>query len=159
MRFQATDVVRSTPEQAFAWWTDVGEGDAGAIMPPLRRRRVLRRSPSEVETEDRWSVYGIPLRTRAVLRPMPPDRWEVTSYFRGGTYRDTVHIEPVPGGTRVAMEMDLGGLRWPWSWAVGLLRNPLGRLLQRDLEAVNRRLEESLAAPPPSPRIGEAPGP
>lgn len=142
--FRATDIVRASPEAVFAWWTDLREDDAEGVMPPLRHRRVVRRTATETETEDRWSIYGIPLRTRAVLRPLPPNAWEVTTRFRGGTYRDAVHLEVVPGGTRVTMELKAGDLRWPWSWVVHVLRLPLSRLFQRDLAAVNRALEASL---------------
>src|SRR5881397_2914619 len=41
MRFRAEDVVRATPDQTFAWWTDLREDDAGAVMPPLRKRTVV----------------------------------------------------------------------------------------------------------------------
>jgi hypothetical protein len=142
--FRATDVVRATLEETFAWWTDPREDDAGNVMPPLRRRRIVRRTASEIETEDRWSIFGIPLRKRAILRPMPPNQWEVASYFRGGSYRDVVRLEPASRGTRVTMELAMVEMRWPWSWALRLLRAPLGRLLQRDLEAVDRALESSL---------------
>jgi hypothetical protein len=84
MRFTAADVVRATPAETFAWWTDVEEDDAKGVMPPLRRRRVLRRTATEVEVEDRWSIYGIPMRTSAVLRPKPPDRGRWSS-GAGGT--------------------------------------------------------------------------
>lgn len=143
MRFRAEGIVRAPVEQTFAWWTDLREDDAEGVMPPLRARRVVRRTPTEIEVDDRWSIYGIPVRTRAVLRPRPPDAWEVRTTFRGGSYRDVVHLEPVPGGTRVVMELETE-LRWPWTWIARLARVPLARLFQRDLEAVNRRLEASL---------------
>lgn len=144
MRFRAEDVVRATPEETFAWWTDLREDDANDVMPPLRRRRIVRRTDTEVETEDRWSIFGIPMRTRAILRPLPPDGWEVTTSFRGGAYCDVVCLEAVPGGTRVTMEMRMSEVRWPWSWAIRILRVPLTRLFRNDLSAVNRALEAAL---------------
>ncbi len=143
MRFRLSDVVRATPEETFAWWTDLREDDAGRIMPPLRRRRIVRRTTREIETEDRWSIFGIPMRTRASLRLHPPDGWEVTSRLRGGTTRDVVRIEPAPDGTLVSMTLEMD-LRWPWTWAAKAFRRRLERLFLEDLRAVNRRLEESL---------------
>lgn len=145
MRFRFADLVRATVQETFAWWTDLEEADAGRIMPPLRERRIVHRTEGEIETDDRWSVFCVPLRTRAVLRPRPPDGWEVVSRFRGGWVRDTVRLEAVTGATRVAMDMELA-LRRPWSWAARFLRGPLERLFRDDLRAVNRRLEEALAA-------------
>jgi len=140
--FHATGVVRAAPEETFAWWTDLREDDAGRVMPPLRRRTIVKRTAEETVTEDRWSIFGIPMRTRATLRPHPPDGWEVTSTLRGGTARDVVRLAEVPEGTRVTMELEMH-LRWPWSWAALLLRPALTRLFQEDLEAVNRALEGS----------------
>ena len=148
MRFHATDVVRATPEQTFAWWTDVREDDARRVMPPLRARRIVRRTATEIETEDRWSIFGIPMLTRATLRPQPPNGWEVTSRLHGGWAKDIVRLEAVPDGTRVTMDMDMD-LRWPWSWAAKVLRVPLQRLFQDDLRAVNQKLEESFRHPSP----------
>ena len=160
MYFHSQDVVRATPEETFAWWTDLREDDADGVMPPLRRRQIVRRTATELETEDRWSIFGIPMRTRATLRPTPPDRWEVTSRLRGGTARDVVTIEPVPGGTRVAMDLEME-LRWPWDWAAKILRAPLAKLFQNDMEAVNRALEASLREAPgsasPTPPNPETP--
>jgi len=150
MRFTATDVVRASPAETFAWWTDVEEDDAKGVMPPLRRRRVLRRTATEVEVEDRWSIYGIPMRTSAVLRPRPPDAWEVWTTFRGGRYHDVVRLASVSGGTSVTMDLSLDELRWPWTWAVRALRPLLARLFQEDVEAVNRALEASLSRAPGS---------
>lgn len=143
MRFQATDIVRATPEETFAWWTDVREDDAEAVMPPLRKRSIVKKTAEETVTEDRWSIFGIPMRTRATLRPKPPDGWEVHSQLRGGTASDVVRIERVDGGTRVTMDMVMD-VRWPWSWGASVFRKRLGRLFQADLEAVNRALEASL---------------
>lgn len=143
MRFYATDLVRATPAEVFAWWTDLREDDANTVMPPLRRRRIVRRTATEVETEDLWSIFGLPMRTRAVLRPSPPTGWEVTSRLRGGSARDVVRLEPAPDGTRITMDLDLQ-LRWPWTWMAQVMRMPLARLFQKDLEAVNRSLEDSL---------------
>jgi len=164
MRFHSEDVVRATPEETFAWWTDLREDDADGVMPPLRRRQIVRRTDAEIETEDHWSIFGIPMRTRATLRPMPPDRWEVATEFRGGSYRDVVQLSPAPGGTRVTMVLEIGSLRWPWSWAVRILRPALARLFQSDMEAVNRALEASLirgpgSAPPTPPVAGTPVGP
>jgi len=133
-------------------------------MPPLRARRIVRRTPTEIEVEDRWSIYGIPMRTRAILRPRTPDGWEVWTTFRGGKYHDVVTLESVPDGTRVSMVLFMDDLRWPWTWAVRILRLPLARLFQRDLEAVNRALEASLSqatghASPTPPNSGTPPGP
>ena len=153
MRFHAEGTVKAAPAEVFAWWTDVEEGDAGGVMPPLRRRRIVRRTATEVETEDRWSIFGVPMVTRATLRPLPPDAWEVTSRLRGGVAHDIVRVEAVPGGTRVVMNLDMD-LRWPWTWAARLARPLLARLFREDLEAVNRALEASLRAPgsaPPTP--------
>jgi len=144
MRFRAEDVVRATPDETLDWWTDLREDDAGAVMPPLRKRTIVRRTATEIETDDRWSIFGIPMRTQATLRPVPPNGWEVTSRLRGGTAKDVVHLSPAPGGTRVTMELDLE-LRWPWSWMASALRVPLAKLFQADLVAVNRRLEQSQA--------------
>jgi len=146
IRFHAAGTVRATQEETFAWWTDLREDDARRVMPPLRNRTIVRRTPEETVTEDRWSIFGIPMRTRATLRPRPPDGWEVTSELRGGTARDVVRLEPTAGGTQVTMDLEMD-LRWPWSWAARALRPFLARLFQDDLEAVNRRLEESLAVP------------
>ncbi|MBI4417074.1 MAG: SRPBCC family protein, partial [Euryarchaeota archaeon] len=132
LRFRVSDVVRATPEATFAWWTDLREDDAGRVMPPLRHRRIVRRTATEVETDDRWSIFGIPMRTRAVLRPNPPNGWEVISFLRGGHARDVVRLEPAPEGTRVTMNMEME-LRWPWSWAGRVLNRPLERLLLNDL--------------------------
>ncbi|HEV8595497.1 MAG TPA: SRPBCC family protein [Thermoplasmata archaeon] len=148
MKFDAVDVVRATAEETFAWWTDLREDDANAVMPPLRHRTILRRTATETETEDRWSIFGIPMRTRAVLRPMPPNEWRVETTFRGGAYRDEVRIEPVPEGTRVTMELFMDELRWPWTWILAALRPALARLFQNDMEAVNRALEASLSRAP-----------
>ncbi len=60
VRFHATDIVRATSSETFAWWTDLEETDAGAVMPPLRRRQIVRRTATEIETDDRWSIFGIP---------------------------------------------------------------------------------------------------
>jgi len=163
MKFWATDTVRATSEETFAWWMDVGEDDANGVMPPLRRRHVVRRTAAEIEVEDRWSIYGIPMRTRAVLRPKPPNAWEVWTTFRGGAYHDVVVLEPVAGGTRVSMELSMDELRWPWTWIVLALRPAIARLFQSDLEAVNRALEESLtrgheSASPTPPDSGTPPG-
>lgn len=143
LRFRAEDVVQATPEETFAWWTDVREDDAGGVMPPLRKRTILRRTATETVTEDRWSIFGVPMRTRATLRPHPPDSWEVESEHRGGGMRDVVRVEAVAGGTKVTMDLVME-LRWPWSWAAKAFRRRLTRLFQADMEAVNRRLEESL---------------
>jgi len=145
MKFRSINIVRATPEQTFAWWTDVEEADAGRVMPPLRQRRIVRRTPTEIETEDRWSIFGIPMRTRAVLRPRPPDGWEVESRIPGGWAKDLVRLEAVPEGTRVTMDLELH-VRWPWSWAARILRGRLEKLFLDDLRAVNRRLEESLGS-------------
>ena len=145
MRFELSDIVKATPQQTFAWWTDFEEGDAGRVMPPLRERRIVRHTATETETEDRWSVSGIPMRTRAILKPRPPDRWEVIFRLRGGWARDAVRLESVPGGARVSMDMEMH-LRWPWTWAARVLRRWLERLFLEDLRAVNRRLEASLAS-------------
>jgi len=145
MRFHASGVVRASPQETLAWWTDLREDDAGAVMPPLRRRQIVRRTAEEIETDDRWSIFGIPMRTQAVLRPKPPNGWEVTSRLRGGTAKDRVRLEPVEGGTRVTMDLDLE-LRWPWTWMAALLRPGLARLFQADLEAVNRALEASITS-------------
>ena len=144
--FHAEAIVHATPEETFAWWTDLREDDAGAAMPPLRHRQILRRTPSEIEVEDRWSIYGIRTRTRAVLRPKPPDAWEVWTTFRGGTYHDEVRLERVAGGTRVTMDLVMDDVRWPWTWMIVVLRPALARLFQKDLEAVNRSLEASLTS-------------
>jgi len=141
--FHATGIVRATREETFAWWTDLREDDAGRVMPPLRRRSIVRKTAEETVTEDRWSIFGIPMRTRATLRPRPPDGWEVTSELRGGTAKDVVRLAAIPGGTRVTMDLEMD-LRWPWDWAATVLRIPLARLFQSDLDAVNRRLEESM---------------
>lgn len=141
--FHAVDVVRATPVQTFAWWTDLQEDDARGVMPPLRRRTIVRRTANETETEDLWSIFGLPMRTRAILRPHPPDSWEVETRLRGGTTRDTVRIAASERGTRVEMNLELD-LRWPWIWVARAIRVPLGRLFQQDLEAVNRKLEASL---------------
>jgi len=141
--FQATGIVRATREETFAWWTDLREDDAGHVMPPLRRRSIVKKTVEETVTEDRWSIFGFPMRTRATLRPRAPDGWEVTSELRGGTARDIVRLTTVPEGTRVTMELVMD-LRWPWSWAARALRPALARLFQKDLEAVNRSLEASL---------------
>lgn len=143
MRFHASDVVRASVGETFAWWTDLREDDAGRVMPPLRKRTIVRKSAEETVTDDRWSIFGIPMRTRATLRPHPPDGWEVTSQLRGGTARDVVRLTPTPGGTRVDMELEME-LRWPWSWAALLLSPGLADLFRKDLEAVNRALEASL---------------
>ncbi len=156
MHFRVEGLVRATPGETFAWWTDIEEADAGAVMPPLRRRHIVRRTAEEIETEDRWSIFGFPMVTRATLRPMPPNAWTVTSRLRGGTAKDTIRLEPAPEGTRFTMDLDLE-LRWPWSWAARVVRRPLAHLFQKDLEAVNRALEASLRGPgsaaptPPSP--------
>ncbi len=147
-RFTASDVVRASREEAFAWWTDVREDDANGVMPPLRRRQIVRRDAGEIEVEDRWSIYGIRMRTRAVLRPKPPEGWEVWTTFRGGRYHDTVTLRETAAGTRVSMELLMDELRWPWTWAVRALRLPLARLFQKDLESVNRALEASLRRQP-----------
>jgi len=147
LRFHATGIVRASLEETFAWWTDLREDDAGRVMPPLRKRRILRKSPGETVTEDRWSIFGIPMRTRATLRPRPPDGWEVTSVLRAGTAKDAVRLTTVPEGTRVAMALVMD-LRWPWSWAARVLQPALARLFQEDLEAVNRSLEASLHGNP-----------
>lgn len=143
LRFRAEDIVRATPEETFAWWTDVREDDAGRVMPPLRRRTILSQTARETVTEDRWSILGIPMRTRATLRPHPPDAWEVESLHRGGRMRDVVRVAAVAGGTKVTMNLVMD-LRWPWTWAARVFRKRLARLFQADMEAVNRRLEESL---------------
>jgi len=145
--FHATGIVRATREETFAWWTDLREDDAGRVMPPLRQRMIVKRKSEETVTEDRWSIFGIPMRTRATLRPRPPDGWEVTSELRGGTARDVVRLTTVPGGTRVTMGLVMD-LRWPWSWAARALRPALARMFQKDLEAVNRSLEASLHGKP-----------
>jgi hypothetical protein len=147
LQFHATGIVRASLEETFAWWTDLREDDAGRVMPPLRQRTIVRRTAEETVTEDRWSIFGIPMRTRATLRPHPPDGWEVTSELRGGTAKDVVRLTTVSDGTRVTMELVMD-LRWPWSWAARALRPALARLFQKDLEAVNRALEESLANRP-----------
>jgi len=149
MRFRAEGVAHATPSEVFAWWTDLEEADAGRVMPPLRRRRIVRRTATEIETEDRWSIFGVPMVTRATLRPMPPSAWTVTSRLRGGTAKDTVRLEAVPEGTRFTMDLELD-VRWPWSWAARVVRRPLVRLFQKDLEAVNRALEASLTRAPGS---------
>jgi len=107
MRFRAEDVVRATPDEAFAWWTDLREDDARAVMPPLRKRTIVRRTEEEIETDDRWSIFGIPMRTQATLRPTPPNGWEVISRLRGGTAKDVVRLSPAPEGTRVTMDLEL----------------------------------------------------
>ena len=145
MRFHATDIVRATPPETFAWWTDLGEGDANGVMPPLRRRQIVRRTATEIETDDRWSIFGIPMRTQATLRPHPPDSWEVFSRLRGGTAHDVVRLESASGGTQVTMDLELK-LRWPWTWAAIALRPALARMFQDDLEAVNRELERALTS-------------
>lgn len=149
LRFHATGLVRTTLEDTFTWWTDLREDDAGRVMPPLRRRTIVRKTADETVTEDEWSIFGIPMRTRATLRPHPPDGWEVTSQLRAGTAKDVVQLTAVPDGTRVAMELVMD-LRWPWSWAALLLRPALARLFQDDLDAVNRALERHLADRPSS---------
>jgi len=147
LRFHATGIVRASLEETFAWWTDLREDDAGRVMPPLRRRSIVKRTAEETVTEDRWSIFGIPMRTRATLRPHPPDGWEVTSKLRGGTAKDVVRLTTVPGGTHVTMELVMD-LQWPWSWAARALRPALARLFQQDLEGVNRSLEASLHGEP-----------
>jgi hypothetical protein len=143
IRFHASGTVGATPEETFAWWTDLREDDAGRVMPPLLARRIVKRTPEETVTEDRWSIFGIPMRTRATLWPHPPDGWEVVSELRGGRAKDVVRLEEVEGGTRVTMDLDMD-LRWPWSWAAIALRPALARLFQDDLDAVNRALEETI---------------
>ena len=147
IRFHASGIVRASLEETFAWWTDLREDDAGRVMPPLRQRTIVKRTPEETVTEDRWSIFGIPMRTRATLRPHPPDRWEVLSQLRGGTAEDVVQLAPVQEGTRVSMELEMD-LRWPWSWAARVLRPALARLFQKDLEAVNGSLEASFHKEP-----------
>src|SRR5213593_1021235 len=100
LRFAAKGTVRASLEETFAWWTDLREDEAGRVMPPLRKRTIVKRTPEETVTEDRWSIFGIPMRTRATLRPRPPDRWEVTSDLRGGTAKDLVQLATVSEGTR-----------------------------------------------------------
>jgi len=140
LRFHAAGTVRASLGETFAWWTDLREDDAGRVMPPLRRRTILKKTAEGTVTEDLWSIFGIPMRTRATLRPHPPDAWEVASELRGGTAKDVVRLTLVQGGTRVSMELEMN-LRWPWSWAARLLHPGLARLFQKDLEAVNRALE------------------
>jgi len=147
LRFHASGIVRASLEEAFAWWTDLREDDAGRIMPPLRERTIVEKTAGQTLTEDRWSIFGVPMRTRATLRPHPPDGWEVTSELRGGTARDVVWLTTVPEGTRVTMELAMD-LRWPWSWAARALQPALARLFQKDLEAVNRSLEASFHEEP-----------
>jgi len=147
VRFHATGISRASREDTFVWWTDLREDDAGRVMPPLRRRTIVKKTAEETVTEDRWSIFGIPMRTRATLRPHPPDGWEVTSELRGGNARDVVRLATVPEGTRVTMELALD-LRWPWSWAARAVRPALARLFQKDLEAVNRTLEASFHREP-----------
>lgn len=148
MNFRFSDVVRATPEETLEWWTDLREDDAGRVMPPLRERRIIRGSAGEIETEDRWSIFGMPMKTRAVLRFQPPHGWEVRSHLRGGWTRDIVRLERVSGGTKVTMDMEMH-LRWPWTWMARVARKRLEKLFLDDLRAVNRRLEESLSAPRP----------
>ena len=143
IRFHAAGIVRASIDEAFAWWTDLREDDAGRVMPPLQQRKIVKTTAEETVTEDRWSIFGIPMRTRATLRPHPPDSWEVVSELRGGTAKDVVRLAATPGGTRVTMDLEMD-LRWPWDWAATVLRIPLAHLFQSDLDAVNRRLEESL---------------
>ena len=160
MLFHATDVTSATLQETFAWWTDLREDDADGVMPPLRRRQIVRRTAEETETNDRWSIFGIPMRTRATLRPHPPDSWEVFSRLRGGTGHDLVKLERVPEGTRVTMNLTMD-LRWPWSWTAAVLYPALALLFQNDLEAVNRELEKSLRrvseSAAPTPRASGTP--
>lgn len=142
LRFHASGTVRASLEKTFAWWTDLREDDAGRVMPPLRRRTIVKKTAEDTVTEDRWSIFGIPMRTRATLRPRSPDGWEVISELRGGTAKDVVRLATVPEGTRVTMDLEMD-LQWPWSWAAQALRPALARLFQKDLEAVNRSLEAS----------------
>ena len=143
LRFHAVGIARASVEDTFAWWTDLREDDAGRVMPPLRQRTIITKTAEETVTEDRWSIFGIPMRTRATLRPHPPVGWEVTSVLRGGAAKDVVRLESVREGTRVTMDLEMD-LRWPWSWAARALRPALERLFQNDLKAVNRALEGSL---------------
>lgn len=147
LRFHATGIVRASLEETLAWWTDLREDDAGRVMPPLRRRTIVKKTAEETVTEDRWSIFGIPMRTRATLRPRWPDGWEVISELRGGTAKDVVQLATVPEGTRVTMDLEMD-LQWPWSWAARALRPALVRLFQKDLDAVNRSLEASFHEEP-----------
>lgn len=95
-------VTRDVPfpvEQAFEWFTDYGEGDAGRTDAVIDERRVLAEDEDRIVLEETASVAGRSASGRAVVDLDPPDRWEAT-IVEGGAR---------PEGSRFVYELDETG--------------------------------------------------
>lgn len=87
MRIRVERPTRIPPDRLFAWWSDFQEGvedhafllRTGERPPGGAGRRVLSRSASKVEIEDRGRFLGMPLRERYNV-VLHPERHEVLLY-------------------------------------------------------------------------------
>lgn len=96
-----------TPADAYRWWTDFQEGHedhAFFRQPPGAGRRILRRTPMEVEMEDSARVLWVPFLERTLAQLAPPDAVHLRGRNNLGEFRGTYTFHAHPEGTRVRFE-------------------------------------------------------
>ncbi|HLE97876.1 MAG TPA: hypothetical protein VI997_10935 [Candidatus Thermoplasmatota archaeon] len=152
MRIRLERPTRIPPERLFEWWTDFKDGaeDHAFLIKPGERapgdagRRVLSRSDTKVEIEDRGRFLGLPLRERYNVC-LHPERNEVLLYGENNFSRFSASYRFEDGkavlDATVAPRTLLVPLDRPMEPVVR-------RFLARDLEGHLGDAERDLATPP-----------
>lgn len=125
------------PRDALAWWFDFREGrtDHRFLGVPVRRR-ILARSPDEVEMEDRAPLFRERTHARRGADAVVFSGVNTFSRF-AGAYR----FEAAPGGTRIALKATIA-LRGALRPGLPIARPLVRAILQRDLDGHARELAQ-----------------
>lgn len=133
------------PGDAMDWWFDFREGatDHRFLGVPVRRR-ILARSPEEVEMEDRAPLFR---EQTLAWREANAVRFEGTNTF--SSFRGAYRFEAEGAHTRITLEATID-LRRPLRLGAPLAPPVARALLRRDLEGHARELEADRSTPAPS---------
>lgn len=129
MRVEVVKRIRAPIGAVFAWCTDYRDDDPGISGVRLRRRRVVRRNPTEVELEES-ATLGVRYTGRVLVRLHPPDWWEADLRGTAGESHTVYRLRPDGAGTRLTISVEARlALRYRW------LAPLAARIVRRQLSA------------------------
>lgn len=132
---------------AYAWLTDYQDDDpkrAGGQI--IRKRDVVRRTPTEVEVEGELDVLGQHTHGRAIITLFPKEHRWVATIGRGGWIFE-YHLEPEgPDASRLIIDYKMGSRRWTRRAMIRILKPVILRRLDKMWDGFEASMKQEIVA-------------
>ncbi len=93
-----TRKIKASQEYVFDWWTDLSPDDT-KLVRPLKNRRIISKSPTEVLLEDNEMMYFRKMKFQVRVTLERPEKWSAEYDGKAARARSEYVLHPEQDGT------------------------------------------------------------